>query len=75
MPAGSDAAFADAWLTTFDDPTWPSGTDDLTFGFDAEAEPYQRVVRKTRDRDLLVPLDVIALVALGLVIARHRRTA
>lgn len=75
LPAGSDAAFADAWLTTFDDPTWPSGTDDLTFGFDAEAEPYQRVVRKTRDRDLLVPLDVIALVALGLVIARHRRAA
>lgn len=75
LPADATAAFDDAWLTAFDDPTWPSGTDDLTFQFDPQAEPYQRVVRREVVRDLFVPLDVIGLAAVGLFVVRRRRAA
>jgi len=73
LPAGAAGALADAWLTTFEDATWPSGTDDLTFAFDPAAKPYQRVVERPVDRDVLLPLDVAALAAAGIVVAARRR--
>jgi hypothetical protein len=75
LPAGATAALSDAWLTTFEDGTWPSGTDDLTFAFDSAAEPYQHVVERPVDRDVLLPLDVAGLAAVGLFVAARRRPA
>jgi len=74
LPDGAAvAALSDAWLTTFEDRTWPSGTDDLTFAFDATAAPYQRVIEDVVTRDVLVPLDVLAVAAVGLAFASRRR--
>ena len=74
LPAGAAAAFDGAWLTTFEDDTWPSGTDDLAFAFDPSAAPYQRVIERPVEREVLVPLDVLALAAAGMTLAvRGRR--
>lgn len=72
LPAGATAPLADAWLTAFEDGTWPSGTDDLAFGFDANAEPFQQVVERRIDRDVLVPLDLLGLASCGLLLGRRR---
>lgn len=73
LPAGAAGGFADAWLTTFDDGTWPSGTDDLFFGFDAGATPYREIVRQYVDRDVLLPLDVLGAAAVAAVVFSRRR--
>lgn len=75
LPEESALSLADAWLTTFDDDTWPSGTADLFFGFDPAAKPFQRVIERKVDRDVLLPLDVLALAAVGAVIVSRRRAA
>ena len=74
LPDGAAAALDGAWLTTFEDRTWPSGTDDLAFAFDPAAAPYQRVIEDVVNRDVLVPLDVLALAGVGLAFAARRRT-
>jgi hypothetical protein len=65
LPKGA-AIPAAAWLTAFDDPTWPSGTEDLWFSADPDAEEHQEVRRRYRDRTIPLPLDVIGL---GLIAA------
>ncbi len=75
LPAGAAAAHDDAWLTTFEDDSWPSGTDDLTFAFDAAAKPYRQVVEKPVTREVLVPLDVFAVAAAGLALVSFGRRA
>lgn len=73
LPVGATEALSAAWLTTFEDDSWPSGTDDLTFAFDPSAAPYQRVIERTVDRDVLVPLDVFAVAAAGIAAVSLRR--
>ena len=73
LPEGAAAALADAWLTTFEDSTWPSGTDDLAFAFDATAKPYRQVIERPVDRDVLIPLDALALAAAGVAMMTLRR--
>lgn len=60
LPAGTSAP-AGAWLTAFDDRTWPSGTDDLRFTYHTDGPEHQEVVRRFRDRAIPVPLDVVGL--------------
>lgn len=74
LPEGTAGGATNAWLTAFEDATWPSGTDDLTFAFDPAGAMFQRVVEHVTRRDRLVPLDAIALAGLGLAwVARRRR--
>ena len=73
LPAGASDALADAWLTTFEDDTWPSGTDDLAFAFDSAAKPYQKIIERPVDRDVLVPLDLFGAAAVGLALLSFGR--
>lgn len=73
LPAGACDALADAWLTTFEDNTWPSGTDDLAFGFDPAAKPYQKIIERPVDRDVLIPLDLLGAAAAGLALLSFGR--
>lgn len=61
LPTDAAAPRQGAWLTAFDDATWPSGTDDLRFTHEVNAAEYQEVVRTFRDRSIPIPLDVIGL--------------
>jgi len=72
LPNGT-AGVSGAWLTAFEDSTWPSGTDDLTFAFDPAGEQFQRVEKRYTDRDWVLPLDAIAIAGLGLFFAVRRR--
>lgn len=72
LPEGTAGGATNAWLSAFEDSTWPSGTDDLTFEFDPAAAPFQRVKTRVTERNWLLPLDAIALAGLGLVVARRR---
>ena len=74
LPAGTAGGATNAWLTAFEDFTWPSGTDDLTFTFDPAGDQFQRVEKRYTDRDRFLPLDVIALAGLGLFLVVRRRT-
>ena len=74
LPEGTAGGATNAWLTAFEDFTWPSGTDDLTFAFDPAGARFQRVEEHVTRRDRLVPLDAIALAGLGIAwVARRRR--
>lgn len=75
LPQSEPGTWSDAWLTSFEDPTWPSGTDDLFFSFDAGGEPFQRVVTRRVDRHVLIPLDLLAIAVVGLALVRRRRIA
>ena len=73
IPTPSIAALQGSWLTAFDDRTWPSGTEDLWFDFDRNAEPFQEVRVIVTPRSIYLPLDLIALAGLvGIVILRRR---
>jgi len=74
LPEGTAGGATNAWLTAFEDATWPSSTDDLTFAFDAAGAKFQRVEEHVTYGDRLVPLDAIALAGLGLVMAIRRRS-
>lgn len=63
------------WLTAWDDRTWPSSDQDLWFGFDPKAEPYQQVKIVTQDRSIYLPIDVLGLAALGTGLWVRRRRA
>lgn len=56
-----------AWLTSFDDPTWPGGVDDLYFKDDAKQEDFVTVKIRHEDVDIVIPLELLGLglVALG----------
>jgi hypothetical protein len=73
LPEGTAGGATNAWLTAFEDTTWPSSTDDLTFAFDPAGAKYQRVEEHVTYGDRLVPLDAIALAGLGLLMAFRRR--
>lgn len=75
LPDGTAGGATNAWLSAFEDSTWPSGTDDLTFAFDPAGAPFQRVQKHYTDRDWLLPLDAIALTGLGLFFATRRRAS
>lgn len=75
LPEGTAGGATNAWLTAFEDFTWPSGTDDLTFTFDPAGDEFQRVEKRYTDRDWFLPLDVIALAGLGLFLVVRRRTS
>lgn len=67
---------AGAWLTAFEDPTWPSGTEDLWFSTDAAGEELIPTVEVWHDEYVPVPLDlIVALGGVGLVLVRRRRHA
>lgn len=66
VPADALKGLGDgAWLTAFDDPTWPSGTDDLTFTLDPKGEEYQEVIYDYDDATIPLPADL--LLGLGLL--------
>ena len=73
LPEGTAGGATNAWLTAFEDATWPSGTDDLTFAFNPAAAKFQRVEERPVDRERLVPLDAMALAGLGVAWAIRRR--
>ncbi len=56
---------ADAWLTAFEDRTWPSGTDDLYFTSQPDAEAEIPVIKRTKVVKVPLFLDVLAVLALG----------
>jgi len=75
LPEGTAGGATESWLTAFEDFTWPSGTDDLTFSFDSAGDRFQRVEKRYTDRDWFVPLDMVALAGIGLgvgVLVRRR---
>jgi hypothetical protein len=65
-----------AWLTAFEDGTWPSGTEDLWFSTDAagaELIPTREVVR---EEPVMIPADVLLGLGVGaIVFIRRRRRA
>jgi hypothetical protein len=75
LPEGTAGGATNAWLTAFEDATWPSGTDDLTFAFDAAGTKFARVETHSTDREWLLPLDAFTLAGLGLFFAIRRRTS
>jgi hypothetical protein len=73
IPQGAAEKLGDAWLTAFDDNTWPSGTEDLWFDFDKSAPQHQEVKRVVNQRTVPIPVDLIALlVGIGIVVGRRR---
>jgi hypothetical protein len=74
LPEGNADGATNGWLTAFEDTTWPSSTDDLTFAFDPAGAKHQRVEEHVTFGDRIVPLDAIALAGLGLVMANRRRS-
>lgn len=73
LPQGAAEKLGDAWLTAFDDNTWPSGTEDLWFDFDKSAPEHQEVQRVVKHRTVPIPVDLIALlVGIGIVVGRRR---
>ncbi len=66
-------AAGDRWLTAFEDPTWPGGTEDLFFALDPEGAPFQRVIEHEVRREVPIPLDVLAAVGLGALLLVRRR--
>lgn len=75
LPEGTAGGATNAWLSAFEDSTWPSGTEDLTFEFDPAGAPFQRVDTRITVQDRLLPLDAIALAGLGLLVATRRRAS
>jgi hypothetical protein len=76
LPEGTAGGATNLWLTAFEDATWPSSTDDLTFDFDAAGAKFQRVEEHVTWSERLIPLDAIALAGAGLAwVARRRRPA
>ncbi len=73
LPEGTAGGATNVWLTAFEDFTWPSGTDDLTFAFDPAGAKFQRVEEHVTCHDRLIPLDAIALAGLGVLMAVRRR--
>jgi len=72
LPEGTAGGATDAWLTSFEDFTWPSSTDDLTFAFDPAGAKFQPVEERVTYGDRLIPLDAIALAGLGVLLAARR---
>lgn len=77
IPAEAVKSLGDgAWLTAFEDRTWPSGTDDLTFTLDPKGEEYQEVVVIEDEATLPLPADVlVGLGLLGLFLRRKLKAA
>jgi hypothetical protein len=77
LPAGALAPLGEgAWLTTFDDRTWPGGTEDLTFALDPKGEEHQEVYYRYTDRTLPLPPDaILGLGLLGLFLRRKLKGA
>lgn len=65
LPAG-------AWLSSFDDPTWPGGEQDLFFSADPAGEELIPTVTVYDDRPIPIPLDLLLLGG-GVVWWRRRR--
>jgi hypothetical protein len=63
------------WLTVFDDPTWPSGTQDLWFDFDWRAESFQEVIHRVAYDRRMIPVDLLLLAGIiGVVFLRRAQT-
>jgi hypothetical protein len=71
---------ATGWLTSFDDSTWPGGTEDLYFDRAADQEPYVKVIEKKVVEGIVIPLEllILAVVACGfvvIIVLRFRRAS
>lgn len=77
LPAGAVKALGDdAWLTAFEDRTWPSGTDDLTFTLDPKGAEYEEVIHIEDEATLPLPADVlVGLGLLGIFVRRRLKGA
>lgn len=64
-----------AWLTKFEDRTWPGGAEDLYFGRAADSSPLIPISYETRAETIPLPTDliVVALGGIGLWFHRRRR--
>jgi hypothetical protein len=59
---------AGAWLTAFEDPSWPSGTEDLWFGSDPAGAELIPTVVVYHDREVPIPLDVLLVAGIGVAL-------
>ena len=70
---------AGAWLTAFEDPTWPGGEEDLWFSADPRGEELIPTITVWDEREVPIPLEpvvlVLGVVALVLVLRRGSRRA
>lgn len=73
LPAG--VGMSGAWLTTFEDPTWPSGGDDLYFTKAEDQSPVEPppVIRWKTETIVLPGELLLLLLPLGIWIYRRRR--
>ncbi len=60
------------WLTAMDDPTWPSGTEDLWFDYHPEEPAYQEVRTVVTHDDRFIPIDLLMLGGIGLFVIWRR---
>lgn len=75
LPPGT-ALPADLWLHSFEDTTWPSGTEDLFFGAAPEqTEVLPEPVQLARTEELPIPLELLLLIGGGVWVVRRRRRA
>ena len=70
LPAGDLAP--GAWLTAFEDATWPSGTEDLWFSSDPQGEELIPTITVYRDEEVPIPLDLLAAAGIGAFLVRRR---
>lgn len=73
LPAG--VGLSGAWLTTFEDPTWPSGGDDLYFAKAEDQSPVEPppVIRWTTKTIVLPGELLILLLPLGIWLYRRKK--
>ncbi|MCO5166248.1 MAG: DUF2330 domain-containing protein [Planctomycetes bacterium] len=67
---------AGAWLTAFEDTTWPGGEEDLWFSTDPKGEELIPTIVVWRDVDVMIPVEpfgVLGVVGVLLFVHRRRR--